>query len=342
MHLPRFDYRRASSLPEASGLLTKEEGPSCLMAGGTDLLPRLKYGLLKPQRVVGLKGLTARAPTVSADGELVLDAMLTLAEVITSPAVQTAAPALAEAAACVGSNQIRHMGTLGGNLCLETRCLYYNQSHAFQFTEPCLKRDGDLCYFAPKAKRCYAVFAADTPPVLISLDAEVEIVGPGGERRTRLEDLYTGDALEPVSLERGELISRVFVPAASPGEGSAFVKFSLRGGVEFAGVSVAARLQLDGDGSTCCGARIVVGAVAGRPLRAREAEESLVGRTLTAESLEAIGAGVSTEVRPVAHHGYSAAYLRHCLGVQAKEALLAAWERSQGRTPHDLSTGGAA
>ena len=126
-----------------------------------------------------------------------LDALTPLADLVRSPLVLDIAPVVAEAALCVGSNEIRHMGTLGGNICLENRCTYYNQSHTFQYVRPCFKRKGDLCYHVPDSKKCLAVFSADTVPALISLNAVLIITGSQGSRRTPLEEFYTGDALNP-------------------------------------------------------------------------------------------------------------------------------------------------
>ena len=321
MHLPRFEHVRASTLEEASRLLVEGGGSSRLVAGGSDLFPRMKYGLEQPATLVSLGRIHPQEPCIAASGELSIDALLSLARVARSAAIRRRAPLLAEAAHCVASAQIRQVGTLGGNLCIETRCLYYNQSHTFQFVEPCLKRGGTRCYFAPKGQKCWAVFCGDTAPTLIGLQARVEIVSTTGRRASSLEDLYTGDPLRPLSLSNGDVIAQVVLPEAPVHQSGAFVKFSLRGGVEFAGVSVAAVIDLAADRMTCAGARIVVGAVAGAPVRARQAEQALVGKELNASLIPDIARQVRADIRPLAHHGYSAAYLRQCLEVQARRAL---------------------
>ena len=149
MHLPRFEYARPESWEEAATHLEKRGAGACPVSGGTDLLPRMKYGLARPEVLVSLRGIAPAAPRVGPEGDLLLDSQTPLASVARSPEVRARAPILAEAALSVASNQVRHMATLGGNLCLESRCLYYNQSHTFQFVEPCLKRGGGICYFAP-------------------------------------------------------------------------------------------------------------------------------------------------------------------------------------------------
>jgi CO/xanthine dehydrogenase FAD-binding subunit len=162
MHLPKFEHRRPATLKEAAQLLKEYGSRAQIAAGGTDLYPRMKYGLLRPDVVISLRGLSAESPVTVGEGELHLDAFMCLADLVRSPEVLQRAPLLAEAAMNVACNQIRHMATLGGNLCLETRCTYYNQSHTYQYVEPCFKRDGDRCYLIPKGRKCQAVFMADT------------------------------------------------------------------------------------------------------------------------------------------------------------------------------------
>ena len=132
------------------------------------------------------------------------------------------------------------MATLGGNLNQQARCLYYNQGHQFQFVEPCFKRGGDLCHFIPKGRRCWAVYMADMAPPLVALGAEVTLTGPDGERRIPLEDLYTGEAVEPLSLGSAEILSQVAVPSGPLGRSASYGKFTLRGGLEFGALGVAA------------------------------------------------------------------------------------------------------
>lgn len=322
MHLLPFHYVRPDSREAAAALLEKHGNAARLVSGGTDLFPRMKYRLEKPEFLVSLNAITPSVPHLAEDGSLRLDALLPLADVIQSGEVRTYAPLIAQAALCVASGQIRNAATLGGNLCLECRCLYYNQSHSFQFVDPCFKRGGDFCYFAPKSSRCWAVYASDTAPALLCLDAAVQVVGPSGKQRMlSIEELYTGDALRPLSLLPAEIISEITVPPVLGTSRHAFRKFSRRKGLEFAGLTVAVALQIDGD-NTCRDARIAVGSVAGGPLRARSAEAELQGKDLSdREILWSAAATVAREIRPVAHHGYRASHLRTCLEVETRRAL---------------------
>jgi len=164
MRLPKFEHLQPASREEASRLLEEYGSRARLVAGGTDLYPRMKYGLACPEVLISLRGLASTPPFVGPNGELHVGALMTLADLARSETVLEKAPLLTEAALSVASNQIRHMGTLGGNLCQETRCFYYNQTHTFQFIEPCFKRKGNLCYHIPKGKKCWAVFSSDTAP----------------------------------------------------------------------------------------------------------------------------------------------------------------------------------
>lgn len=330
MHLHRFGYLRPSSIEEAAQIL-KEYGPeACVFAGGTDLFARTKYGLIRPQVVVSLKGIPIRAPEVAPEGGLRLDAHMPLADVAVSPLVIERAPLLAEAALSVGSNQIRQMGTLGGNLCLQTRCSYYNQSHTFQFIEPCFKRNGDRCYLFPKGKRCRAIFCGDTAPALISLGAFVNINGPEGDRRLPLEGLYTDDSLKPIAISENEIVTEVLVPSQGSLRGGAFVKLSPRGGIEFAALNLAVVLEMEEDKEHCREALITVGAIKAAPVRIVDAEVAIKGRSLSVELIEQVAKLVASESHPFPHHGYTAVYLKECLKVYARRAIDLAFRRAIG------------
>jgi len=328
MHLPKFEHLYPASLKEAARLLKKHGANARLAAGGTDLFARMKYGLAQPEVVISLKGLSVDFPAVIKGGELHLNALMPLADVAHTAEIRERAPLLAEASMSVGSNQIRQMGTLGGNICLENRCSYYNQSHTFQFIEPCFKRKGSLCYLIPKGKKCVAVFQADTVPALICLDAEVEIIAADNSRQLLLEKLYTGDALKPLALSQDEIVGKVIIPQPEPVRGTAFSKFSLRGGVEFAALTVAVRLDVADKGENCYAARITVGAISAKPVRALKAEKTMVGEALSDKLFHEIAGMVASEIHPVMHHGYSIPFLKECLKTQTYRTLVRGAERT--------------
>ncbi len=222
--------------------------------------------------------------------------------------------------------QIRSMATLGGNLCLETRCLYYNQGHELQYVEPCFKRGGDRCYLVPKGRRCWAVFMGDTAPALIARDARVEVALSSGLRTIPLEGLYTNDSLCPISLLPVEILATVVIPAAAAKRGEAFVKSSVRGGLDFATVSAAAVLETE-DSGTCTRAALVLGSIGAAPVRAAQAGAQLQGRVLTKKLIREAARSAAMEIRPVMHHEHPASYLRHSVEVLAEEALSLALDR---------------
>lgn len=327
MRLPKFEHLQPASVKEANQLL-KEYGPRArLVAGGTDLYPCMKYGLVYPEVVVSLKGLSVKPPTLIQNGDLRIDALMSLADLAHSPVVLERTPLLAEAALCVGSNQIRHMGTLGGNLCQENRCFYYNQTYIFQFVEPCFKRSGDCCYLIPKGKKCLAVFSSDTAPALISLGAVANITDSEKVRQLPLEKLYTGDAQSPLAVSESEVVTELIVPGQTSLRGSAFVKFSMRGGMEYAALNIAVVLDTEAQGAVWRGARITIGSVSAAPIRAVKAEGVILGQLPSKDLFQEVAQMVASEAHPFPHHGYSVPYLRECLRVQTLMALTLASER---------------
>jgi len=329
MYLPKFLIERPESSEEAATQL-KVRGESHLVAGGTELFPRMKYGLCSPEFIVSLKGVKVSEPEITREGMLILDAKMSLTAAIASPEIQEKAPLLAMAAQKVATREIRNMGTLGGNLCQETRCLYYNQKHTFQFREPCFKRGGEECYFIPKGNKCWAVFMSDLAPALYCLDAVIGIVGSGGVRQVEIDDLHTGDPQRPLSLKRDEIITKILIPKKEGPWGSGFAKFTMRGGIEFAGVNVGVFLAAEQDMITCKKARITVGAVSGGPQRALEVEAFLKGKTVSDDAITTASQKIAKSLKIVPHHGYSKGYLAECLKIETKTALTDAMEAITG------------
>ncbi|MFH1350237.1 MAG: FAD binding domain-containing protein [Pseudomonadota bacterium] len=329
MHLPKFEHIQASSMEEAAHLLNENGLKAQLVAGGTDLYLRMKYGLIRPERIISLKGIPVKPPAIDDTGDLHIDPLTTLADLARSAPIIERAPLIAEAALSVGSNQVRHMGTLGGNLCLENRCPYYNQTHSFQFMEPCFKRNGERCYLIPEGKKCWAIFSADTVPALISLGALITVTGPEKSRQIALERLYTGDALKPLAIAHTEILTKIIVPAPPPLKGYAFLKFSLRGGMEFAILNVAVFLDM-ADETHCRGARITVGGLSASPVRIVKAEEALTGEVLSKGLFHEVALMAASEAHPFPNHSISSGYLRECLRVQTLRALTLASTRVHG------------
>jgi 4-hydroxybenzoyl-CoA reductase subunit beta len=327
-----FDYERPTTLQEAGALLRRFHGSSRLLAGGTDLLPNMRVQIEQPELLISLNAIKPAPPQTLADGWMRIDALSRLADLVNSEYVRREMPMLAESAHAVGGNQIRQMGTLGGNLGQGTRCLYLNQEHDYQFTEPCYKRGGHCCYPYPgnKPGTCWSVYMSDLAPALIALRADVEILGEGGLRRITAQALFSGDALQPLTLLPGEVIVSVVVPPATPAFGWGYHKSTIRGGLEFAMANMAVTLRLEPDGKTCAAARIVVGAVSEGPLRALAAEQALVGQVLDVPRLQKAADAAVQEINPLPHHGFTRSYLTDNIQVYLRRILIAAFERASG------------
>jgi len=338
-----FDYERAGTLEEAVALLARLQGDARALAGGTDLLPSMRMENIKPSLLVSLSAIAPQEPGLLADGSIRIDALSRLTALENSSLLRSKVPMLAESAHAVGGNQIRQMGTLGGNLCQEVRCLYLDQKHDYQFVAPCYKRGGECCYPFPRNTRdtCWSVYMSDIAPALIALDAQVEIVGEAANRRVRVEELYTGNGLRPLKLGHAELLRAVIIPPPPPAFGWGFHKSTVRGGLEFGMAVIAVALQLAEDGATCKDARVVIGAVREGPVRASAAEHSLRGTVLDQASLEQIAAEASKEVNPLPHHGFTKRHLMDNIRVYLRRTLAEALERALNPNPNDPRCGAA-
>lgn len=287
LRLPWFEYRSPRTVAEAVKILAGEGPQAMLVAGGTDLLPNMKRRHQSPKVLVSLRAVDELRKLNGSYG-----AGLTLAEFVANPG---APGALRQAAAQVATAQIRNMGTLGGNLCLDTRCTYYNQTEEWRKAiDYCLKKDGSVCWVATASKRCVAVSSTDTAPALIALDAKVRLVGPGGEREIPVESLYQNDGIDYLSRKPDEVLSAVVIP---DGWKSAYWKLRRRGSFDFPLLGVAVALKMDGD--VVAEARIALGAVASRPFRVERAGEFLRGKRLTDEVIAEASTLVANRAKPM-------------------------------------------
>ena len=228
-------------MQEAVELLQRYAGDLQILAGGTDLIPSMRQGLFAPHFVLDIRGIRELRGIREEHGGLVIGALTPLAAIERNDIIRREYPVLAEAAATVASPVLRQMGTIGGNICLDTRCLWYNQSLMWRKSCGfCIKKDGDLCHVAPGGTKCWAAFSADTPPALLCLGAELEIAGPEGMRRMALKDFYTNIGDARMKLEKNELLTRVFLPASSAGYRGAYRKLRVRGSIDYPLAGVAA------------------------------------------------------------------------------------------------------
>ena len=241
--LPDFKVQYPSSLQEAVRVLGAEPR-AIVMAGGTGLVPNIRLGLEDPAILVSLERVPGFADVAESSGALKIGAGLTLARLAKDARVLKDYPALAEAALTIAGPSHRSAATLGGNLCLDTRCMFYNQNEAWRSSNGyCLKYQGDTCHVAPQGKRCHAAYSGDLAPVLLALGAQVEIASASGTRTAPLASIYREDGAAHLTLERGELLAAVIVPKPADGTRVAYRKSRVRGAIDFplAGVAVALR-----------------------------------------------------------------------------------------------------
>lgn len=327
MSLPDFKLLRPRSVEEAVLLLAKHAPCVQIIAGGTDLIPSLRQGLFAPEYVLDLRGIDELRGIHVRDGEGVgIGALTSLTAIEDSEYIRREYPVLHEAASTVASPVLRNMGTIGGNICLDTRCLWYNQSLAWRKSCGfCIKKDGDLCHVAPGGKRCWAAFSGDTPPALLCLDAEVEIASAKGLRRTPLRQFYTGLGEARMNLQKDELLTRVLVPEASAGWRGAYRKLRIRGSIDYplAGVAVVLRTS-NGSSSAVENARVAITAVNPGPTLVAGADQALVGRAVDEEAATRVGELAARTAKPLTTSALTPEYRREMIKVFTKRAVLAA------------------
>ncbi|RME05699.1 MAG: 4-hydroxybenzoyl-CoA reductase [Deltaproteobacteria bacterium] len=302
MRLPAFDYRLPRQIEEAVAMVRDAGEEGTFVAGGTDLYPNMKRRQQTPKVVVGLR----RIPELqeirgSAEGGLRIGAGLTLSRLLREETIRRAYPVVAEAAAMIATPLLRNMGTIGGNLLLDTRCNYYDQTYEWRKAiDFCMKKDGTTCWVAPSSPRCWAVQSSDLVPVVVALGARVRLVGPEGERVIPAADLYRDDGIRHLKKRPDELLTEILLPPVSP-DGSVratYRKLRRRGAFDFPVAGVAARLERAKDG-TVTDATIVLGAVASHPVRATEAERLVTGVRLTPERIEAAAQAAFRPAKPL-------------------------------------------
>jgi 4-hydroxybenzoyl-CoA reductase subunit beta len=326
----RLLYHAPETLERAVALLA-EHGPGAVpLGGGTDLVPALKYGVCRPDHLVSLRRIgRLRQTEATAAGDCRIGAAVTLADVAASSPVRAACPAVAEAAAQAGSPLLRNRGTLGGNVCLDTRCWYYNQTEAWRASRPlCQKAGGDLCYVNEKQNRCVALFSADTPPALMVARAQATLLGPRGERTVPVDALYSGDGLRPLAKAEAEIVASVTVPAAPPRSGAAYVKYSVRDSIDFPVVGAAAAVELDAGGALAA-ARVAVTGVAPAPLRLAAVEDALRGRAAPPDGDPALAAAAVGSLGPL-FLSDAVPHKRRLVGLMTVEAVRRAAARARG------------
>lgn len=330
LRLPEFDFLRPGSVEEVVALMS-ELGDRCkVVAGGTDLLPNMKHGLFTPEVVIGLSELDElRGIERQEDGRVRIGAMTTLTACEQDPLLRRLAPGLAQAAAAVAGPSQRNMGTLGGNVCLDTRCVWYNQTHFWRKALGyCLKKDGTVCHVVSGGNRCVAAASNDTGTMLVALDAELIIQSKDGERRVAIRDFYQPNGTYNLRLDACELLTAIVLPRLPPRHHSGYVKLRPRRSIDFPKLSVAATYSLDEDGAMES-AELVLSAIAAVPRRIRGTDELARGHAPSApDFLQAVGDLAYQRIKPLTNLDGDTAWRREMIPVFVRRAFEAA--RSNG------------
>ncbi|TME30756.1 MAG: 4-hydroxybenzoyl-CoA reductase [Chloroflexi bacterium] len=319
LRLPPFQYLAPRSLSEAAALLGENGSRAMVVAGGTDLFPNMKRRQQEPQVVIGLRAVQELRDIRPMDGLLRIGATATLDTVATHPLVRERYPALATAAALVSTPHLRRMGTLGGNLCLDTRCTYYDQNYHWRKSiDFCMKKDGAICWVAPNSRRCWAVSSSDTAPVAVALRARLKLVSASGERSIEAGDFFRDDGIEYLTRRPDEILAAIDF-ADHAGWRMTYEKLRRRGSFDFPILGVAAAVKLT-DGMVE-DVRLVLGAVGSSPVDQSDLARPLVGTRPTREAVQAVAAAAYKGARPLDNTDLNYAWRKKMTRVYVERAL---------------------
>jgi 4-hydroxybenzoyl-CoA reductase subunit beta len=316
VRLPKFDYRRPESIHEACTIL--HDQPSAkVLAGGTDLLVNMKHRVETPSMIVSLKGVRDQDYVKKADGCVKIGALTSLKRVYNDPIVAQKLPALAIAASSVGSYHHQTMGTIGGNLCQQTRCKYFNQSKWWRSSRPlCFKAGGALCHVANKENVCYSTYCGDVAPALLVMNAEVVLTGKDGSRQVPLENVFSGEGKSPLNRQQGEILTEIVIPEQAFEGFSTYKKAANRGSIDFPIVGAALwTSRSTGE------ARVALTGVHRKPVRVLQLEDFLRGKQLNEETIQGVDGLVAKEAQLMMSSIDSLSYKRKLMGLLVKGAL---------------------
>lgn len=320
--LPIFQHHAPRTLEEVVTLLGTHGAAARLIAGGTDLLPNMKHGLVEPEHLISLAAVEELRGIAIADEHLVVGAMTTLDVIASDARILEHAAGFAEACGLVGGPHHRRMGTLGGNVCLDTRCVYYNQTYFWrQSLGFCLKKDGTQCHVVSSGKNCVAAASNDSASTLMVLGGIIELRGPKGARSVAADDFYTPDGIYNTVKARDEIVTGVRIPLRK-GRSSAYEKLRRRASIDYPALSVAVRIDRDADG-TIEDADLVVSALASRPKRIKAAGRHLrgVGGDALPEAIRAAAEAAYKGSKPLTNIDQDPEWRREMARVLVRRAL---------------------
>ena len=333
MSLPAFEVLRPRGLDAALEALAHYGADAQMVAGGTDLIPSIKQRLFAPAVLVDLKGIR-ELDFIRFDPEngLAIGALTKISTLGESAVLSRYFPVLCLAARTIASPLLRNMGTLGGNLCLDTRCLYYNQSLFWRAALGyCIKKDGSICHVAPGGRFCWAVFSGDTAPALLTLGARIQLASPRGSREAPLAEFYVNDGIARMTKARDEMVTGVCVPASSAGWSGAYKKLRIRQSIDYPLVGVAVAMQKDGDG-ICREARVALTAVDPAP-KLVAAADLLKGKRYDLEVINQVAHEAIRTGKPLRTSASTPEYRRHMIRVFVRRAIEELWRDGPGPSP---------
>lgn len=300
MRLPPFTYLSPRNVSEAVQMLNDYGSEAMVVAGGTDLYPKMKRRQMTPKFVIGLRRLSElRHVQSTTEGGLLLGANLLLSDAEQNGLLREKCPVLAKTIHTISTPLLRNMGTLGGNICLDTRCNYYDQNYDWRASiNFCMKKDGKICWVAQSSPTCLAVTSTDTAPVLVALGARFQLVSQSGERMVRARDFYQNDGIQYLKKQPNEILTTIHLPAPERNRGATYWKLRRREAFDFPVLGVAVNLKKD-DKNFCEDLQLVVGGVASAPIQIQKAQEFLVGKPLTDENLRETSKLAFTQIRPM-------------------------------------------
>ncbi|MEZ5738573.1 MAG: 4-hydroxybenzoyl-CoA reductase subunit beta [Burkholderiaceae bacterium] len=316
--MPSFELHRPSALAEVTDMLAANDNAR-LLAGGTDLLPNLRRGIERPGVVIDLGAVAALAEVRAEDNGLAVGAGVTLTRLASDPQIERQYPAISQAAGSVAGRGHRNAATVGGNLCLDTRCVFYNQSEWWRAANDyCLKRGGKVCHVAPLGERCHAAFSGDLAPALLVLASEVELASVRGLRRLPLAELYRDDGAAHLTMARDEILTRVFIPVDSQALSSRYRKARVRAATDFplAGVAVAVAMHGDRIGHL----RVALTGTNAMPFLIAGCDE-LIGHPVKPDVLGRLGKLIQKQAGPMRTTVTQSNYRRQVAAVLAQRLL---------------------
>jgi len=321
LRLPTCEAAFPASIAEAIELKARYGTEASYVAGGTDLYPNMKRRQQTPYHLIDIRRIPELGRLkVDRDGGLIIGAGVTLTRLIRDAHVAADWPVLGQAAATISTPILQNMGTVGGNLLLDTRCNYYDQSYEWRKAiDFCMKKDGEICWVAPSSPRCWAVQSSDLVPVMVALGAEVTLAGPDGTRTIPAQALYHNDGIEFLTKQPDELLVSVRVPAMGSARAT-YQKLRRRGSFDFPVLGVAAWIRPN-SGATVAEARVVLGAVGSYPIVSEAAAEALIGHALEDDTIDAAARAAAKPAKPLDNTDFTIGWRKDMVAVYVRRAL---------------------